>query len=709
MAIHFRRVRKELLPLRQVGTPPFLGARSAGTSQGMAAQHATESSEDEFHSLSAQGEGADDEDDESESVVMAPPKHPVPSFQGAFEESIVESMQNAQDSSSDAHPDADMRRRRLLDAERFEGAGTRWKHKPGAKYHPFVKLMAQVVFGLHLLMEGQAKSNEEVVRILQSHVNEVDSFLESTSDDFDLAIKDIEERVRYLRLPMQHMDVFEVMLDEKKFRTELLAGNEKIEKIIEKTAKAMNAAVFDIENGLRSTQELSYYLTQIEGRWPTGDSDISEVFAAMRGNEQGWDKYLKDLKTKSKNLRHSLATLESTISEISKHAAAASRRNKPQSNTVSPTMRQPSKSSVASSPLRSKFAAKNSTVYRKPGPWLDKPLPKEPSTGAAASQTANSKPHPVPFETRYEQPRQRIPTPGSRSNVNGRGSPLRPQTATRPPDERTHQRRSMRDLADFLRHSDGLRSHPPDGSQSGRFPAKKPHRSQSHDGARMMTSATEKKRFRRSRSFGANPTNQESERRTIPRKPVGSSTVTTTVSSDAKNTKTQFAGLGRKESATLGSSFSRRLSRRLKNAPPITNHAPRSSVSRPVDSAHASEKQRQSEDVASDHDKDLTPDLEQDLSSNPVRNSKDQPRPGSRNHSLFPKDVGPLTPSQASLRENSPSPHRADKTWVSSNDISPTSISTKPTTHGSKASRTLSLRNFFSHHRKEGIRNVMVS
>ncbi|KXT10265.1 hypothetical protein AC579_6614 [Pseudocercospora musae] len=671
----------------------------------MAAQHAIESSEDEFHSLSAQGEAADDgDDDESEPALMPPPKHPVPSFQGAFEESIVESTQDAHESNSDGDTDAEMRRRRLLEAERYEGVGTSWKHKPGAKYHPFVKLMAQIVFGLHLLKEGQAKSNQEVVRILQSHVNEVDSFLERTSDDFDLAIKDIEERVRYLKLPMQHMDVFEVMLDEKKFRTELLAGNEKIEKIVEKTGKAMNAAVFDIENGIRSTRELSYYLTTIEGRWPTSNSDIAQVFAAMRGNEQGWDKYLKDLKTKSKNLRHNLATLESTISDISKHAAAASRRNKPQSNTLSPAIGHSSKSSAALSPLRSKFA-KGSAVYRKPGPWLDKPLPREPCAGVAASQAANSKPHPVPFDTRYEQPRQRIPTPASRSNANGSGSPRRPQTATGPSDGRAHARDSMKDLADFLRNSGGLRSHPPDGGKTGRSPAKKPNRSQSQGGARMMTSSTEKKQFRRSRSIGAIPTIQESQRRTIPRKPVGSRTTT----SDAKNPKPRFNELGRKESTTLGS-FSRRLSRRLNNTGQTTYHTPhRPSVSRPVDSAHTSEKQRRSEDIASDHDKDLVPELEKDLPSDPMRDSKDQPRPGSRqNHSLFPKDTGPLTPSQASLRENSPSPPRTGKTWISSNDNSPTSIFTQPTTHGSKASRTLSLRKLFSHRKGES-RNFMVS
>lgn len=482
----------------------------------MAAPQAIESSEDEFHSLSAQGADDDDDEDDDESVAMSPPKHPVAAFQGAFEESIVEATETAQESSAEGESDATMRRRRLLEGgERHEGVGTRWKHNPRAKYHPFVKLMAQIVFGMHLLQEGQAKSNEEVVRILKRHVNEVDSFLERTSDDFDLAIKDIEERVRYLKLPMQHMDVFEVMLDEKKFRTELLIGNEKIEKIVEKTAKAMDAAAVDVENGVRSVQELSQYLTRIEGLWPTagGDCDTTvQVFAAMRANEQGWHKYLRDLKTKGKNLRHALTTLEGVISEISKHAAAASRRNKPQSRTVSPALARPS---ATSSPLRSKFA-KGGTASRKPaggpGPWLDKPLPREPNAVAGAAKVADSKPHPVPFETRYEQPRQRIPTPGSRTSVNF--GPLPPRTAVGPREAHGQPRESLKELADFVRISGGLRSHPPD---SGR----KLNSSHSQGGARIITSATQKKQFRRSKSHGAISAVPEWEWKATSTKPVG--------------------------------------------------------------------------------------------------------------------------------------------------------------------------------------------
>lgn len=135
--------------------------------------------DDEFHSLSGQGDelnrherdGASDAFDNEDMTTAPPPAHPVPSFQGAFDESIVESAEATEELDA---TDAEMRRRRLLQADRYEDTvATRWKQRPGSKHHPFVKLMAQIVFGMHLLQEGQAKSNEEVVKILQAHVNEV--------------------------------------------------------------------------------------------------------------------------------------------------------------------------------------------------------------------------------------------------------------------------------------------------------------------------------------------------------------------------------------------------------------------------------------------------------------------------------------------------------------------------------------------------------
>ncbi|KAK0887961.1 hypothetical protein LTR02_016741, partial [Friedmanniomyces endolithicus] len=232
-------------------------------------------SDEEYHSLSAHElDHGDDRDAES---VAEPPVHPMPSLQGAFEESIMESTEE-DESSLSGQLDAETRRQKLLEARQYDDSWTtRWKQKPGARHHPLLKLMAQIVFGMHLLQQGQAKSDEAVVKILQTHVNEVDTFLERTSEDFDLAIADIEERIRHLKLPMEHLEVFNAMLDDKKFRTQLLNGNDNIEKIIDRTAKAMNAALMDVRKGLQAAHELGKYLDSIKESWPRESNGIAEV------------------------------------------------------------------------------------------------------------------------------------------------------------------------------------------------------------------------------------------------------------------------------------------------------------------------------------------------------------------------------------------------------------------------------------------------
>ncbi|EMD00180.1 hypothetical protein BAUCODRAFT_63384, partial [Baudoinia panamericana UAMH 10762] len=249
-------------------------------------------------------------------------------MQAAFEESIRDSTEEADASPALCDVDAETRRKQLLEAQQYDDSwATRWRQPANTQHHPVMKLMAQVVFGLHLLQQGQAKSNPEVVKILQIHVNEVDSFLERTSQDFDLAIADIEERLRHLRMPMNHLDVFNKLLDDKKFRTQLLDGNDKIEEIIDRTARAMNGALSDVKQGLKATQELRRYLSSVESEWPQGEDDIAVVFGAMRGNEQGWTTYMKELQTKGNKLGDSLIQLGTITGQMSKLAAAASRRN----------------------------------------------------------------------------------------------------------------------------------------------------------------------------------------------------------------------------------------------------------------------------------------------------------------------------------------------------------------------------------------------
>ncbi|KAK1817453.1 hypothetical protein LTR12_008093 [Friedmanniomyces endolithicus] len=414
-------------------------------------------SDEEYHSLSAHElDHGDDRDAES---VAEPPVHPMPSLQGAFEESIMESTEE-DESLLSGQSDAEVRRQKLLEARQYDDSWTtRWKQKPGARHHPLLKLMAQIVFGMHLLQQGQAKSDEAVVRILQTHVNEVDTFLEHTSEDFGLAIADIEERIRHLKLPMEHLEVFNAMLDDKKFRTQLLNGNDNIEKIIDRTAKAMNAALMDVRKGLQAAYELGKYLDSIKESWPRESNGIAEVPGAMRGNEQGWKKYLIDLQAKGTNLGSHLVQLGTVIGEMSKLAAAASRRSAPsQAKSSSRSVR----SLPASPGLRSKFARDD--VEPVPAialALLNKPLPREPDTVAGASRLAAPGFSPVPFAQRYEQPRQ-SPSPNTRRVSNmPNGTPPRPRTAGAPRDARMSSNGTS-DLADFLKHSGPLNSNPPE-------------------------------------------------------------------------------------------------------------------------------------------------------------------------------------------------------------------------------------------------------
>ena len=176
------------------------------------------------------------------------PSHPVAQLQNPFEESMMESIQD--ESADDIPTDAMVRRTILLEAPTYQRViAGRWKQKPGEKYHPLWKLVAQLTFGMHLLSESMAISEDEVMRILQSHVDDIDAFLERTTEDFDLAQSDIYERIRCLKLPLGHGEVFNRMLEDRAFRSSILEGNEKIDHVIGRTKKASRDALKDVQKG----------------------------------------------------------------------------------------------------------------------------------------------------------------------------------------------------------------------------------------------------------------------------------------------------------------------------------------------------------------------------------------------------------------------------------------------------------------------------
>ncbi len=268
---------------------------------------------------------------QDERVPKETPRHPIRSFQGPLEESLIENA-NPRKARWPSMPsqliDSATRRRMLLQhLGSDETYTTRWRQRPDERHHPLTKLVAQISFGIHLLHKGLVKSDDEVIRILQTYVGEVDSFLEQTTEDFDLALNDIEERIKCLRLPLEHDEIFDAMLEDRVFRKQIVDGNEKIEHIINRTETAMNDALEDVQQGLEATKELAKYLVRLDRKWAHRTDEQDDVYAAMSGNSEGWFRCFFSLQTKGHTLTMMMLQLGTVVSELQRRAGVASRKN----------------------------------------------------------------------------------------------------------------------------------------------------------------------------------------------------------------------------------------------------------------------------------------------------------------------------------------------------------------------------------------------
>ncbi|KDN67805.1 hypothetical protein CSUB01_08934 [Colletotrichum sublineola] len=255
------------------------------------------------------------------------PCHPIPSMQAAFAESFLEVADgNPSDKPKLKFADAKGRREELISQERDDDLpDMRWRYRPGQRQHELQKLMAQISFGVYLLLHGMANSAAQVVSILQGHIDEVDEFLEVVMEDFDQATKDLKERIDYLRLPMENLEAFEKMLEDRNFRLEIVQGNEKIEHIVARTNIQLQQYDNDVQQGLAATKEFAIYLGQQNaGTWRQDRPDVVDIYTAMKGNTEGWYNAFVELQTRGKELNSLAIKLGIMVAEMSKKAGEAS-------------------------------------------------------------------------------------------------------------------------------------------------------------------------------------------------------------------------------------------------------------------------------------------------------------------------------------------------------------------------------------------------
>ena len=268
--------------------------------------------------------GKGQEEPESSSA----PQHPIPSMQQAFAESLVEATHGDAFSKPKLRTgDAKARREELLDQAKFDPPPTAlWRGRAGQRTHELCRLLAQISFGVYLLLNGMANSQILVVSILQGHIDEVDEFLETTLEDMDLATKDMEERIEHLKLPMDNITVFERMLEDRNFRLQILERNQKIDHILARSQVALKQTMQDLAEGLEATREFTIYLAeQQHGSWRRDRPDVIDIFDAMKGNTDGWFNAFMDLQAKGGSLNALIGRLTEIVSEMERRAGQVSR------------------------------------------------------------------------------------------------------------------------------------------------------------------------------------------------------------------------------------------------------------------------------------------------------------------------------------------------------------------------------------------------
>lgn len=240
--------------------------------------------------------------DSQEVLPQFPPTHPVPSMQEAFEESMYE--QNI-----------------LMFPS---GVGSDFK----PQFHRLEKLVSQVAFGMHLLHKQLAISETEVVRIMQGHVNEMDDFLSRTTSSLDSRKKEIVERIKNMKVPLDSDSnvarTFDKLLMDAEYRKELLEDNERVEYVVKVTIKSLYKALKSVSAGLKGVDALGRYLTTVRLGWAS--KNLQRVYNAMVQNVEQWYRCLVGLQAKGISLGEKLQVLKVVIRKIEKRAVRASKK-----------------------------------------------------------------------------------------------------------------------------------------------------------------------------------------------------------------------------------------------------------------------------------------------------------------------------------------------------------------------------------------------
>lgn len=252
------------------------------------------------------------------------------------------------------------------------------------RYHPFWKLASQMVFGVHLLAKRLAKSDVEVMKILQSHVDELDGFLQRTAEDFLIIHLDVRTRIQYLSLPLGNLAVFDEMLEDRQFRLSLVAYNDQIEHAVDRFTLAITDSLKDLRKGKEAAGALWHYLRQLANEGCFQTNNLRAFYRAMMDNVEGWAMTLSKLRRRGAALQKALGQLAFAVTEMQRHVGVASRKD------VRTSVKMANKNPGRTTSVRQRLFAKGPTTPASRR-MSDKPLPCDPVLKPKTPRPVSSK------------------------------------------------------------------------------------------------------------------------------------------------------------------------------------------------------------------------------------------------------------------------------------------------------------------------------
>lgn len=184
-----------------------------------------------------------------------------------------------------------------------------------------------MIFGVHLLAKGLARSETSVMKILQNHVNELDGFLERTTEDLMIVRLDVHTRIQYLSLPLANLDVFDEMLVDRGFRLSIVAYNDQIEHSIDRFTQAITDALKDLQKAKEAMGALWFFFKELSNGGCFSSDSLQAFYQAMMENMEGWIVAISKLRRQGTALQKALSQLGLATTEMQRRVGVASRKD----------------------------------------------------------------------------------------------------------------------------------------------------------------------------------------------------------------------------------------------------------------------------------------------------------------------------------------------------------------------------------------------